>query len=409
MARSKPGKCNTGRRTVLAAVVFCACLLTAGCWDRVEIQDRAFVLAVAVDVDEAGADKQPGKTIVESFAHPAPADRYRVTFQVLRFAEVKGGQDKPGGQSRTFLVTGRGPAMLEAVRDALGESSKGLWFENLQVIIFSQAVIERYGLAPLIDFFRRDSEMRWRAQIYITSGEAGKLLAIQPPTGEPGGVYLANVARRQVKDIHLPTDRTDLSFSSQSIDTGSDMILPTLEPVGETIKVKGAALFRRDRFLGYVDEHFITGLRLIRATEKSTAITFECPAHPGNAVTFELFRHQTMLRPHVEGDRVRFEIDIAMRGNLDEIQCGHQHKNSLDVEYLDAVQKLAAAEVEHSIRDTLATAQRLDWEMFYFRRSLQAYKPKDWERIKDRWDEIYPTVTVDLRVKVSVINVGEHK
>ncbi|MDT8902791.1 Ger(x)C family spore germination protein [Anaeroselena agilis] len=400
--------CSPARRAALAACLLAVCLLTAGCWDRVEIQDRAFVLAVAVDVAEEGTDKEPGKAKEESYAHPAPADRFRATFQVLRFGEVKGGQEKPGGESKTFLVTGRGPGMLDAVRDALGESSKGLWFENMQVLLISQKAVERYGLAPVLDFFRRDAEMRGRAQIYITPGEAGKLLAIAPPTGEPGGVFLANIARRHTKDIHLPTARTDISFASQALDNRGDMIFPVVEPAGKSMKAKGGALFKGGKFLGYQDEYFISGLRMIRATEKSTAISFECPAHPGSTVTFELFRHQTVLKPHVEGDRVWFSLDIAMRGNLDEVQCGHKH-DTLDPEYLDKAQRLVAEEVERNIRHTLAVSQRLGWEMFYFKSSLKAYKPHDWKRLKDRWDEIYPTVPLEVKVRVSIINVGEHK
>jgi Ger(x)C family germination protein len=408
VTRDKERMHRPGRRAALAAALVALCLLTAGCWDRVEIQDRAFVLAVAVDVPEEGTDKQPGKAKVESYAHPAPDDRYRVTYQVLRFGEARGGQDRPAAESKTFLVTGRGPAMLNAVRDALGESSKGLWFENLQVVIYSQKAAERYGLAPLVDFFRRDAEMRGRAQIFITPGEAAKLLQITPPSGEPGGVFLANVARRYKKGIHLATARTDINIASQAIDAKADMALPVLEPVGQTMKIKGTALFKGIQFLGYQDEYFVRGMRIIRATEKSAAISFECPVHAGSAVTFELFRHQTILKPHVEGERVWFTLDIAMRGNLDEVQCGHQH-DTLDPEYIDKAQQLVAAEVERNIRHTLAVAQPLGWEMFYFKRSLRAYKPGDWERIKDRWEEIYPTVPVEVKVKVSIINVGEHK
>ncbi len=399
---------NRGWAALATAALFAACLLTAGCWDRVEIQERVFVLAVAVDVAEAGADKQPGRARMEGYAHPAPADRYRVTFQLIRFGGAKAGEEKAGGAGQTYVVTGRGPAIFAALRDALGESSKALWFENLQAVIFSQAAIERYGFPPLFDFFRRDAEMRWRAQVYITPGEAGKLLLIKPPTGEPGGIYLANVARRQKKDPHLPTDRTDVSFASQVLDAGADLMFPVVEPAGDTMKIKGAAIFKGERFLGYVDEYTVKGTRIVRATEKSALITFDCPDHPGSAVTFELFRHETILEPYVEGDRVRFTLDIAMRGNLGEVQCGHLH-NTMDPDYQIEVQKMIAAEVKRNAEYAVAVGQRLGWEMFYFRRSLQAYKPKDWARIKDRWDEIYPTVQVEVKVRVSIINVGEHR
>ena len=403
------GRAPAAKARALAVVaLIAACLLTAGCWDRVEIQERAFVLAVAVDVAEEGTDKEPGRSRVESFAHAPPADRFRVTFQVLRFGGGKGGEEKPGGASQTYLVTGRGPGMFEAVRDSLGESSKGLWFENLQAVIFSQAAIERYGLTPLIDFYRRDAEMRWRAQVFITPGEARKVLEIKPPSGEPGGIYLANVARRYKKDPHLPTARTDISFASQALDTGSDIIFPVLEPTGDTVKIKGGAMFRRERFLGFLDEYGVNGMRIIRATEKAALVTFECPQHPGSPVTFELFRHQTVLKPHVEGDKVWFTLDIAMRGNLGELGYPHGH-DVPSPEYLQSVQNQVAAEVKRNVEHTLAIGQSLGWEMFYLRRTLQAYKPRDWARLKDRWDEIYPTMPVYVNVRVSVINVGEHE
>lgn len=395
-------------RAAAVAALVAVCLLTAGCWDRVEIQERGFVLAVAVDVAEAGTDKEPGKARVESYSHPAPADRYRVTFQVLRFGGVKAGAEQAGGETRTYLVTGRGPGVFEALRDALGESSKAVWFENIQALVFSQAVVERYGLLPIVDLFRRDAEMRWRAQIFITPGEARKVLEVQPPSGEPGGIYLANVARRQKKDPHMPTARTDVSFTSQALDAGADMIYPVLEPAGNTFKIKGGAMFKKGKFLGYLDEYAIKGLRLARATEKGALFTFECPVHPGSAVTFELFRHQTILNPHVEGDRVWFTLDIGMRGNMGEVQCERLHETR-SPEYQLAAQKLFAAEVKRNIEHTLAIVQPLGWEVFYFKRTLQAYKPRDWERIKGRWDEIYPTMPVYVNVRVSIINVGEHE
>jgi spore germination protein KC len=391
----------------LAALLAVNCL-TAGCWDRVEIQDRAFVLAVAVDVAEAGVAEKPGAALVESFSHGPPDDRYRVTFQIIRFGGVKPGQEKAEGGGVTYLVTGRGPGVFEAVRDATGESSKALWFENMQAIVLSEAVVKRYGLTPVTDFLRRDAEMRWRAQVFVTAGEAAKVLEVQPPTGEAGGIFLANVARRHKKNPHLPTAATDLSFLNQALANKADTIMPVIEPVGKVMKVKGGAMFKGETFVGYMDEYGVKGLRMERGTEKSALITFECPVHPGNSVTFELFRHQTLLKPHVEGDRVYFTLDIAMRGNIGEVQCSPRH-DTTSVAFQTEAQKLFAEEIKRNIEHSIAVGQKAGWDMFYFKKNLQAYEPKAWERIKDRWDEIYPTMPVYVTVRVAIINVGEHK
>lgn len=408
MAGAGKGRMTRGVRAALAVVLAVASLATGGCWDRVEIQDRAFVIAAAVDVAEAETAEKPGKAAVEGFVHPEAAPRYRVTLQVMRFGGSKGGEEKAGGATDTYLVTSSGPGMFEAVRDALGQSSKGLWFENMQAVIISQKVVERYGLAPVLDFWRRDAEMRWRAQVFVTPGEAGKILAIKPPSGEPGGIYLANVARRHGKASHLAAARTDISFVSQALDGGGDMVFPVLEPAGNTVKLKGGAMFKGQRFVGYMDEYTVQGLRMARATEKSVLLTFECPHHPGSAVTFELFRHQTILKPVVDGDRVAFRLSVAMRGNIGEVQCESQH-DTTDVEWQTRAQELFAEAARRNIEHSIAFGQRHGWEMFYFKRALQAYEPKTWARVKDRWEEMYPTVPVEVRVRVSIINVGEHR
>ena len=45
------------RRGALVMLLLGACLLTGGCWDRREIQDRHFVLAVAIDKAETSSKK----------------------------------------------------------------------------------------------------------------------------------------------------------------------------------------------------------------------------------------------------------------------------------------------------------------------------------------------------------------
>ncbi len=392
----------------LAAGLLGVCLATAGCWDRVEIQDRSFVLAAAVDVVEADAENEPGKARVESSGVAGSPPRYRVTLQVLRLGAGKAGEEKPGGETKTFLLSSTGRNVFEAERDMMGESSKAIWFENIQAVILSQAVVERYGLAAPLDLFRRDGEMRWRAQVFVTAGEARKILEVQLPTGEPGGIYLANVARRHKKDTYLAADRSDIGFATQAVDNNADMIFPVLEPVGKSLKIKGGAMFMKNKFLGYMDEYTIQGLRLFRGTEKSALISFECPLHPGNTVTFEVFRHDTILKARGEGENVYFTLAIAMRGNIGEIQCQHLH-DTRSKEYRLAAQQLFAEEARRNIEHTLALAQRLGWESFYLRQTLQAFEPKTWEKIRDRWDELYPRIPVQVSVRVSVVNIGEHK
>jgi len=382
-------------------------LALAGCWDQAEIQDRGFVLAVAVDVaDVPGSQAKPDARLESYNEGGKNLPRYRLSLQILRLGGSTGGEKI--GESKTFVISDTGGSMFEMVRDMLGQSSKTIWFENLQFIVISEAAVRRGGLDRVMDFWRRDAEMRWRAKVFITSGEARPILEYMPPSGEPGGIFLNHVARRQIKAPQLATAINDLLSVMQLLDAKSDLFLPRVELEGKTLKLEGAGLFKRDQFVGYSDEYAVKGARIIRGAEKSALISAACPVHPGNFLVFELFRHDTRLRPHVDGDNIYFTLDIAMRGNLGEVSCQAEHKTQSS-EYLRAAQVLFAEEVKHNVLYAFQAQQKMGVDGVGLARYLKAYEPVAWARIKDRWDEIYPTVPLIVSVNVAIVNVGEHQ
>ena len=74
--------------------------LTAGCWDRRELQERNFVLAV-------GIDKVDNSKPVETFVQPHGEKRYRLSLQLLK--PVSGGEAKD--KSKTYVISNTGESM----------------------------------------------------------------------------------------------------------------------------------------------------------------------------------------------------------------------------------------------------------------------------------------------------------
>jgi len=388
------------KKRIGCLLLFCLTFLTAGCWDRRELQERNFVLAVGIDV----VDKF---TPVETFVQPHGEKRYRLSLQLLK--PVSGGEAKD--KSKTYVISNTGESMFEMVRDMLGQSSKSLWFEHLQVIVISEAVLQEKGLGEILDFFKRDSEMRSRIKLYVTSGTAKEILEYVPPSKEAGGLHLAESLRLHTRNIHVGGARTDLGFITQYLDNDADIILPRIERADKVLKIGGAALFKKDKFVGYADEYAIAGRKIAAATEKSAIITIPCPDHPNHQVVFELFRHDTTLRPHVEGDRLYFTLDITMYGNVGELQGDVELDNTMDSEYVQKLEIAFAEEIKRMVlygENVFKKQLRVD-PINLFAGKIRAYEPETWEKVKDQWDEIYPEVPLLISVNVSLRNIGSHR
>lgn len=398
------GVCKS--KILAMGLLICLCATITGCWDMRELQNRNFVLAAAIDVADAATSGSAAVTRTETFVQPHGTKRYRLSLQVLKLTATEP-ESKKAAVVKTFVVSNTGESMFEMLRDMLGQTSKGLWFEHLQTIVISEAAVRQAGLAPIIDLFRRDAEMRWRIRVYITPGEARPLLEYKPPTGEPGGIFLAQILQLHTRNIHVLGARSDLGYITQMLDNKEDIGIPRIEMADKVVKAGGMAVFKKDKFVGYLDEYAVMGLKFLRGTEKSAVFSVACPEHPGEVLVFELFDHDTVLRPHVAGDKIYFTLDIAMRGNIGEIQgTGHDTTNP---EHVRKLELLFAEAVKRSVLYAKDVLQADGVDVLTFRRKLKAYEPDTWEKIKARWDEIYPTVPLDVSVNVTIRNIGAHR
>ena len=386
-------------------------LCLSGCWDRHELEERRLVLAVAIDrADQGLGTEEKNVSRVEDFVQPHGSKRYRLSFQILNIEPSKSGSiGGPKGVISPYVISNTGESIFEMLGDMLGQIDQFLWFEHIQTIVISEAAARQGGLQPMIDLFRRDPEMRRGTKILITHGEARPLLDYQPPSGEPSGIFIANSLRLYRKNPHVPGWHTDVGDITQSMDNKSRVLMARIELVDNVVKLGGMAIFKKGKFVGYVNEYVTQGGKLLSGIEKSAIITAECSDHPGKIIVFELFRHNTKLTPHLHGENIYYTLDIAMNGNVGEAQCGRQH-NLMDAGELHKIENLIAEEVKRNALYTFHTYQSLQVDASVFGAKLKAHEPLMWEKVKDRWnDEVFPTVSLLVSVNVVIENIGEHK
>lgn len=385
----------------MALVLAGACFFTAGCWDRREIQERNFVLAVAIDKAEAeGKDSEP----LQSFVQPYGKKKYRLSLQLLRI-----GQSDEGEKGKTYVISNTGESMFEMVRDMLGQSSRSLWFEHIQAIVISEEVVKEDSLGKILDFFIRDAEMRWRIKVYITSGEAKKVIEFSPQNKEPGGMFLGAMVRLHPRSLHIAGTKTDMGYITQSLDNHSATGIPFLQLQDKSLKITGIAMFQDGIFKGHLDEYTVAGIKLIRGTEKSGVISFPCPEHPEKMLVFEIFHHDTRFLPHCEGEQIYFTLDIDMTGNIGEIQgCFNKHQK-MDGATLKVMEEAAASAVTACVANAWKVQQEMGVNAVAAEDKLRTHEPACWGNIKADWKERFREIPLVVSVNVTVRNIGEHQ
>ena len=141
----------------------------SGCWDAEDINNRAIVLALGLDV--------------------TPEGRIQVSLQIpvimdIHVPAMQGGQ-KPVKPFQ--IVSGESDTPFGAVPELQSKTIRSLFYGQIQAVIIS-ADLARHGLKPLVDFLERHPKIPPQAWVILTRGRAEDFLNTPLFTKEISGI-----------------------------------------------------------------------------------------------------------------------------------------------------------------------------------------------------------------------------
>ncbi|MBC7341998.1 MAG: hypothetical protein H5U02_06070 [Clostridia bacterium] len=444
-----PGRARRWRRKVLVAVVLIATMATSGCWDRVEIDRRGFVMAVSLDVasPQAAAQAEEG---LERQLMVKQRPPYQVGLQLVvpSQATTTGAQSGGGGgtQARGFwnlkVVSGQG-SVQEAVAKAFTRSFHMPDFGQLRVIVIGES-LGRQGIEGALDYFLRTPGVRRALQVYAAPGEAAEALKAKSPFHPVAAVHLSGLAEHRGYTGRMGPN-FDLARVARALDEGVSFFIPRIVTENGQARLSGSAVFKQGKLIDWLDEVETEGARCVNGNLKRAVITVPAPApegggqagggqggqggqgtsagggpggggapaqgagpgagiSPGMEVCY-VSSAGCSTRPIIRDGRLTFKLDIRAEGFLSE----HQTRNDpMRDEYLEAIQREVARKLEQEARAAINKVQhQLRADIFHWGRRVEAWYPEVWRQIKDRWEEDYfPFADVEIKMAVHIRRVG---
>lgn len=395
-------------------IILLASLLLSGCWDARDIEERGFVLGVAVDTYPpiATGQEDPAEADEEKPLEVTPIDTgvpiytYTVQLPIIRLARSPNQQGGGGDAStpKTWEITETGNSIFEMSRNLTSRTNTTIYYEHLQVIVISEAVA-RQGIHKVLDFFIRDPEMRSRTKVFITKGDAKAVLDVIPRIEDYSSIYLAkttNNARLVAKLIHW----TDLGKAAQFLYEKNDFLLPYVQVSKDEVKNMGEAVFREDKMVGWLSGSDVEANKLIRNLYEGGVLTSTLLPDNKGYVTLEITKAKTHITPVVTGDQITFQIDIDVVGNFVDA-TNFNEPGSFDQNDLDAAARAFEKSIKSQCELTLDKLKHeLKVDVSRFGKILEAEKPEVWEQIKDDWRDVYPQTKAEISVKVSIKQMG---
>lgn len=370
--------------------MICLFFLTS-CWDQLEVEERAFVYGVAIDLAESSSSRGTEIELTQQLIVPSA------------LITTQGGGSGPAFRNLSYS----GKTIIDTNREMLRQSSRKPDVTHLDVVLFSEDVAKEPQLfAQLIDVFLREKDMRRGIKIAIASEKAAELLTVVPEQEKVPAEYISKLLEAKGNlDI---LDLVRIGDIQEKLLIKESFALPRLSFMNPTtINYEGISIYNghQARIVGNLEGEEAKGLSLIIGKKHTGTINIE---PEGKTATIEILTIKSDISlQNKDINHLKFLVKIDIEGLIAE-QFGAE--NVTETVVFNKFEESLKKEIEQVTKKTFDTLQNhLQTDVIGFGSYLHHYHPELWKRVKDDWDSgenYFSQTAMDVSVNVNIDNPG---
>jgi spore germination protein len=350
-----------------------ALLLATGCWDSVEIKDRAFAMAIGIDRAE---DED---------------NRYAVS---LAIPALKQGEKEAAGGT---LKKAEGKTVTEALCNLETESPQIIYLGQAKLILLGEGIVKDAELfRGLMDALDKNTEIDRQLLVAATTDKIGDILDAKEQETMPG-LGLAEILKNESKTSGVVYKQNFANLCAQMRQTGHG-IIPVAGVEDSEIRVSGAMVIKNFKKAGDLDETEIRGfLWSLDKSCEGTVITVEADGKP---VPFTAERHKADIRFAEADGLLRCLVDVRVTGRLKEYSFGEApHSESTRENIIRCLEQTITDEI-------LRTAGKMQLEYgmdgYNWLEDLRKKRYDLYKRYAADWERVFAEMEVAPKVRVAM-------
>jgi spore germination protein len=274
------------------------------------------------------------------------------------------------------------------------ESPKPFRIGRLGVALYDKTLAEQ-GLRKMVDKFQRDPSIGRDIFMAVVEGSPVGLLEDEYTVAETPSKYLIDMLDQNMRS-NIP--RSSLHhYLYRFYGMGMDPFMPLLEKKGKHIEIKGVALFKDDKYKGYINIRQAFLLKMLR--EKFKTGMFEVRLKKDKYFTVENISSQVDYKIKDANNNPKITMDVKMSGGINEAPKIPIGSKKMILQMETATQR----SMEKEMNAIVKKFQRLNVDPIALGdRARSKTRKFDYKN----WQEKYPKIPIKVNVKVNITQLG---
>ena len=375
------------KKFIILILISCMIFIT-GCWDKIEINDRAFVYSMAIDSSvSSGGSESEGKE------NKNPKIKAIFTIPIVS-KMVQGG----GGGKAFANLEGKGENIPDTVKDVGKRLNRSLFFGQTKLFLAGKGLLsDEDSLKQTIDLLERKPEMSRELQVAMVNGKISDIANVNPKIDKLLATYVEGIFKNGSKINNVVS--TDLNTFLSSMRNDKKAVIPCIDIKGEAVEVKDMALIKDYKLLQVADNKYARGYLMITNSLKSGRKTFQ---YEGRDVPFIISSSQSKMKL-VDSKKLKYNVSVSIEGDIEDYYFGEQ----LDKEKISKMQKTLSDSVKSELKDTTNYFQQsVGVDFLKFGDYTKKYHYDVYKKYEKNWDDAFKNADINYDVKVYIRRIG---
>lgn len=372
-------------------------IILSGCYNYRELNDLAITTAISIDYDKE-------------------EENFKIIAQVIN--PIKEQDATSSGEPSFINYDSTAKTIQEAFRLVILDSPKQLYGSQVQILILGENILDEH-LPDVIDFFTREPELRSEFKVIIARGEESlDSISIQTLLDNLSSSNILDSLETQSEKLGLASISTLNEVTNMYLNPYLEIVLPSMTVEGSidkgeskenltttsnntTTKISTNAVFKDNKFLGYLTEEQSKMLNIIRGDVTDTIISMDID---DGYIVFEPNKLKTSPKVTIKENKVEITIEglakikeVTGKVDLTSPKEIKSLQNSLN-KYLEEL----VSKTFEEIRDKYNT-DAFKFRDLYYKEDPKYFKEND----NDNWyEETFQQLQLEVKSKIKLYEKG---
>lgn len=382
-------------KKILALMLCMMSFMLQGCWDKVEIDDRAFVGGLYIDVLEDG---KPKSSEIKPFYEQDMKDKLKVIFSLANPKAIAG-----GGESGYVTVETEAESIPDAIRKIGVRLNRTPFFAHSKVFVVTENVLKDEKIfKELIDYVEREPDLNAQINVMMVDGDIGKLTKIKPKLDIYLVTYIQGVFNN-AKNLSYIVPIKLLNLTAQ-LNAGDKAYIPIITVKEDEIEIKGIALIKDFKLYKKIDEKYLRAFQYLNSNLKGGRKFIN---YNGTSISYFIQDNYRDLYVKDDNGKLKFTLKAELEGY---IENNIFSKEALEKKDIDKMEEILSESFKLELEETIKYFQD-DVGADYL--GLEDYTRKNYNKVyknfKDNWDEAFKNAEFEIEAKAFIRRIGSKK